>query len=114
MLLSAISIATGFRYHPTQVHTILTMAGLCIAHGVLNSMSTRWLNKLSGTYAIFHVAALLGAAVVLIAMDQNKHTPEYVFTHLEPQSGWSPPAFSFWFGCLSVSWIIANCDGVGR
>ncbi|ROT42052.1 hypothetical protein SODALDRAFT_326217 [Sodiomyces alkalinus F11] len=114
MLLSSISIATGFQYRPTQVQTIGVMAVLCVAHGLANSMSTRWLNKISGTYAIVHISILLGAALALLAVDRNKHTPEYVFTHLEPQSGWSPPGFSFWFGCLSVSWIIANCDGVGH
>ncbi|KAH6693776.1 amino-acid permease, partial [Plectosphaerella plurivora] len=114
MLLSAVSITTGFWYHPTQVHITATMAALCITHACINSMSTRWLNKISGTYAIIHISVILGAAVTLLAMDRNKHTPEYVFTHLEPQSGWTPPAFSFWFGCLSVAWTIANCDGVGH
>lgn len=114
MLLSSVSIATGFQYRPTQAQTIGVMALLCVAHGLVNSMSTRWLNKISGTYAIVHIAVLLGAVLALLAVDRNKHNPEYVFTHLEPQSGWSPPGFSFWFGCLSVSWIIANCDGVGQ
>lgn len=114
MLLSSASIASGFRYHPTQVHITGVMAALCVVHGLTNSLSTRWLNKISGTYAVVHIGVLFAAAVALIAVDQNKHTPEYVFTHLEPQSGWEPPAFSFWFGCLSVAWTIANVDGVGQ
>jgi hypothetical protein len=47
-------------------------------------------------------------------MQKDKHTAEYVFTELEPMSGWDPPGFSFLFGCLSAAWIMTNCDGVAQ
>jgi amino acid transporter len=114
MLLSAISIGSGFQYKPTQGHITGVMATLCVIHGLINSLSTAWLNKISSTYAVFHIAVLLAAAVALLALEKEKHSANYVFTELNPQSGWTPPGFSFFFGCLSAAWIMTNCDGVGQ
>ncbi|CRK29953.1 hypothetical protein BN1708_005092 [Verticillium longisporum] len=114
MLLSAVSIASGFTYQPTQAHITGVMAMLCVFHGLINTCPTHWLSKITSTYGIVHISILLAVSLALLVVDNNKHTPEYVFTNLETQSGWKPPEFSFFFGCLSVAWIIANADGVGH
>ncbi|KAL2259714.1 hypothetical protein VTK26DRAFT_6505 [Humicola hyalothermophila] len=114
MLLSAVSIGTGFDYQPTQGHITGVMAALCVVHAMVNSLSTAWLNKISSTYAFVHIGVLIAAAVALLALQKDKHDAEYVFTDFEPLSGWSPPSFSFFFGCLSAAWIMTNCDGVGH
>jgi len=114
MLLSAVCIGTGFQYRPTQAHITGVMAGLCVIHALINSLSTAWLNKISGTYAFFHIGVLIAAAATLLALQGDKHDTNYVFTNLEPLSGWTPPGFSFFFGCLSAAWIMTNCDGVGQ
>jgi amino acid transporter len=114
MLLAAVSIGTGFHYRPTQGHITGVMAALCVVHALINSLPTAWLNKISSTYAIFHIAVLIAAAAALLALQGEKHTAAYVFTHFEPHSGWTPPGFSFFFGCLSAAWIMTNCDGVGQ
>jgi amino acid transporter len=114
MLLSAISISTNFSYTPTQGHIIGVMAALTIIHGGINSLSTAWLNRLSSTYAIFHIAVLLAASIALLVLQKDKHTAEYVFTDIQPESGWSPPGFSFLFGSLGAAWIMTNCDGVAQ
>lgn len=90
------------------------MAALCVIHAMINSLSTAWLNKISSTYAVVHIGVLMAAAAALLALQKEKHDAEYVFTHLEPLSGWTPPGFSFFFGCLSAAWIMTNCDGVGQ
>lgn len=112
--MAVISIGTGFRYQPTQGHITGVMVALCLSHALINSLSTAWLNKISSTYAAFHISVLLAAIIALLVLQKDKHTAEYVFTDLEPQNGWSPRGFSFFFGCLSASWIMTNCDGVGR
>ncbi|KAF3354929.1 hypothetical protein VdG1_07133 [Verticillium dahliae VDG1] len=114
MLLSAVSIASGFTYQPTQAHITGVMAMLCVFHGLINTCPTHWLSKITSTYGIVHISILLAVSLALLVVDNNKHTSEYVFTNLETQSGWKPPEFSFFFGCLSVAWIIANADGVGH
>ena len=114
MLLSAVSIGSNFTYRPTQGHITGVMAALCVIHGMINSLSTAWLNKISSSYAVFHIAVLAAAAVTLLALTKEKHSADYVFTELVPESGWTPPGFSFFFGCLSAAWIMTNCDGVGQ
>jgi amino acid transporter len=43
-------------------------------------------------------------------MQKDKHTAEYAFTNVEPNSGWEPTGFSFLFGFLSVSWTMTDYD----
>jgi amino acid transporter len=114
MLLSAVSIGSSFAYSPTQGHVIGLMAALTVIHALINSLSTAWLHRLARLYGIFHIGNLLAVAISLLVLQKNKHTAKYVFTNVEPESGWSPPGFSFLFGCLSVAWIMTNCDATAR
>lgn len=114
MLLSAISIGSGFTYTPTQGHVIGVMAAITIIHALINSLSTAWLNRLSSMYAVFHISILLAASISLLVLQKGKHTAKYVFTNVEPESGWSPPGFSFLFGCLSAAWTMTNCDATAQ
>jgi hypothetical protein len=82
------------------------MAALSIFHAGINSMSTAWLNHFAKTYAVFHIGVLVSACIALLVMQKEKNSASYVFTHVEPQSGWSPPGFSFLFGFLSVAWYV--------
>ncbi|EFX04269.1 amino acid permease [Grosmannia clavigera kw1407] len=110
MLLAAVSIGSDFTYFPTQGHIIGVMAALCILHAAINSMSTAWLNHLAKTYAIFHIAVLVAACVALLALTKDKHSAKYAFTEVIPDSGWTPPGFSFLFGFLSVAWTMTDYD----
>ncbi|KAK4108130.1 amino acid transporter [Canariomyces notabilis] len=103
MLLAAVSIGTEFHYRPTQGHITGVMAAPCVVHALINSLPTAWLNKISSTYAVFHIAVLIAAAAALIALQGEKHTAAYVFSYFEPLSGWTPRGFSFFFGCLSAA-----------
>ena len=114
MLLSAVSIGSDFSYSPTQGHVTAVMAALTIVHALINSLSTAWLNRLSSIYAVFHIGVLFALCVSLLVLQKDKHTAMYVFTNVEPESGWSPPGFSFLFGCLSAAWIMTNCDATAQ
>ncbi len=104
MLLAAVSIGSDFVYSPTQGHVIGVMAALSVFHGSVNSMSTAWLNHITKSYAVFHIAILVAACIALLVMQKDKHTATYAFTEVDPDSGWTPPGFSFLFGFLSVAW----------
>lgn len=108
MLLAAVSIGSDFTYFPTQGHIIGTMAALTVFHATVNSLSTYWLNHITKSYAVFHIGILVAACITLLVMQKEKHTAEYVFTNVEPLSGWTPPGFSFLFGFLSASWCITD------
>jgi len=108
MLLAAVSIGSDFVYVPSQGHIIGVMAALSVLHSAVNSMSTAWLNHFAKTYAVFHIVVLVAACVSLLVMQKDKHSAEYVFTHVEAASGWTPPGFSFLFGFLSVAWTMTE------
>jgi amino acid transporter len=80
------------------------MAALSIFHALVNCLNTAWLSKIASTYAVIHIAVLFSCCVALLVLQKDKNTASYVFTEVSPDSGWSPPGFSFLFGFLSVAW----------
>jgi amino acid transporter len=114
MLLACVSIGSDFVYTPTQGHIIGTMAALTVMHAAINTLSTYWLNHITKTYAVFHIGVLVAACIALLVMQKDKHDAHYVFTNVEPLSGWNPPGFSFLFGFLSASWAITDMDAVAH
>jgi amino acid permease (GABA permease) len=114
LLLAAVSMNMNFSYLPTTNQTVGVMSGMLIFHGILNSMSTSWLEKLTRTYVVFHVAVLVACCIALLAVDDNKHISSYVWTNVTPESGWTPKGFSFLFGFLSISWTMTDYDATAH
>lgn len=114
MLLAAISIASDFSYVPTTRHAVAVMALLTVVHASINSLSTRWLTRLTSGYVVFHMSVLVGACVCLLVQTKEKHSIAYAFTDFQPSSGWTPPDFAFLFGCLTPAWIMTNADSTAR
>lgn len=114
MFLAAISIGTDFSYSPTQGHIIGVMAALSIIHALVNCLNTAWLAKIARSYAVIHIAVLFACCVTLLVMQKNKNTAEYVFTDVQPDSGWEPRGFSFLFGFLSVAWTMTDYDAAAH
>lgn len=108
LLLAAVSIGSDFSYVPTENHTVAVMAGIVAFHGAVNSLSTKWLDKITKYYAIFHIAVLFACSVSLLVLQKEKHTARYVFVDVVANSGWSPKGFSFLFGFLSVAWCMTG------
>ncbi|KFY83195.1 hypothetical protein V498_08241, partial [Pseudogymnoascus sp. VKM F-4517 (FW-2822)] len=119
LLLAAVSISSDFTYFPSVNHTVATMAGTVVLSGLVNSLSTYWMEKMTRSYVIFHVLVLVSCVIALLVMARPengapKHTAKYVFTNTENQSGWSPIGWSFMFGFLSVSWTMSAYDATAH
>ncbi|KIW49180.1 hypothetical protein PV05_10880 [Exophiala xenobiotica] len=114
LLLAAVSIGRDFNWFPTTGQTVGVMAALTVLCGLVNSLSTYWMEKMTKTYVIFHFAILLSCAVALLAKTENKHDASYVFTHVEGNAGWFPVGWSFLFGFLSVSWTMTDYDATAH
>lgn len=108
MLLAAVSMSKDFNYVITTNTTIGVMAALTVLTGVVNSLSTYWMEKMTKTYVIFHICVLVSCSIALLVLTDNKHDAKYVFTDVQSTSGWSPIGFSFLFGFLSVSWTMTG------
>ena len=119
LLLAAISIASDFTYLPTINHTVATMAGMIVMSGLVNSLSTYWLEKVTRSYVVVHVLVLVTCSIALLVMAQPKngtpkHSASYVFTDIANQSGWQPLGWSFLLGFLSVSWTMCKLPGSSK
>ncbi|KAF4617090.1 hypothetical protein G7Y89_g15059 [Cudoniella acicularis] len=114
MLLAAVAIGSDFNYVITTNTTIGVMAALTVLTGLVNSLSTYWMEKMTKTYVIFHVLVLVSCSIALLAKTENKHDATYVFTDVESGSGWTPVGFSFLFGFLSVSWTMTDYDATAH
>ncbi|KAK4156625.1 amino acid/polyamine transporter I [Chaetomidium leptoderma] len=114
MLLAAISIGSDFSYIPSTGHVFAVMALLSVVHAAINSLPTRWLTRLTSGYVVFHMSVLIGACVCLLVQTKEKHSIAYAFTDFQPSSGWTPPGFAFFFGCLTPAWIMTNADSTAR
>ncbi|KAJ5216277.1 uncharacterized protein N7498_002684 [Penicillium cinerascens] len=114
MLLAAVSMSRDFDYTITTNTTVGVMAALTVVTGVVNSLSTFWMEKMTKFYVIFHVCVLVVCAIALLALTKDKHSAEYVFTYTESESGWVPIGFSWLFGFLSVSWTMTDYDATAH
>ncbi|KAJ5625382.1 hypothetical protein N7510_001691 [Penicillium lagena] len=114
MLLAAVSMSRDFDYTISTNATIGVMAALTVVTGLVNSLSTYWMEKMTKFYVIFHVCVLVACAIALLVLTDNKHDASYVFTHVESKSGWEPIGFSWLFGFLSVSWTMTDYDATAH
>jgi len=114
MLLAAVAMGRNFEYEITTNTTVGVMAALTVITGVVNSLSTYWMEKMTKTYVIFHVLVLVSCCIALLVMTKDKHDATYVFTNVESSSGWTPIGFSFLFGFLSVSWTMTDYDATAH
>ena len=116
MLLAAVSMSKDFDYEISTNTTIGVMAALTVLTGVVNSLSTYWMEKMTKTYVIFHVLVLVSCSIALLVMTKpaQRHDAHYVFTNVESASGWEPLGFSFLFGFLSVSWTMTDYDATAH
>ncbi|KAJ5698803.1 hypothetical protein N7462_000808 [Penicillium macrosclerotiorum] len=114
MLLAAVSMSRDFDYTITTNTTVGVMAALTVITGVVNSLSTYWMEKMTKFYVIFHVCVLVACCIALLVLTENKNDAKYVFTHTEAETGWTPVGFSWLFGFLSVSWTMTDYDATAH
>lgn len=114
LLLAAVSMGSDFTYQPTNGQTVGVMAALTVFCGLVNSLSTYWMEKMTKTYVIFHILILVSGCIALLATTFPKNDASYVFTDTTSSSGWEPLGFSFLFGFLSVSWTMTDYDATAH
>jgi amino acid transporter len=113
ILLAAVSMGRDFDWYPTTGTTVGVMAALTVLSGIVNSLPTSWIERLTKTYVIAHFSLLLACAIALLVKTEHKHNASYVFTNVDAESGWTP-GFSFLLGFLSVSWTMTGYDSTAH
>ena len=52
MTLAAVSMSTDFSYAPTNDHTVAVFIGFILFHGLLNTLNTAWLARITKVCSI--------------------------------------------------------------
>ncbi|KAJ8074764.1 polyamine transporter tpo5 [Marasmius tenuissimus] len=113
MIWAAVVVGKDGDYEITTGKVVGLFAALLVLHGILNSLATRWLARLSTTYVFVNLGATFLIIIVLLATTPRSemHPASYVFgsagiinqTGLDGHQGWNT-GIAFLLGLLSVQW----------
>ncbi|KAK4051529.1 polyamine transporter tpo5 [Microbotryomycetes sp. JL201] len=114
MILTAASLSTGGTFVATPAQTYGLFAGLLCIHGMLNSLATKWLAKMTQFFVFINLGTVIAIIIALLITTDNKHPASYVFTHKINGSGWSSEGLVFLLGLLSVQWTMTDYDATAH
>ncbi|KAG5646187.1 hypothetical protein DXG03_004240 [Asterophora parasitica] len=118
MIWAAVVIAKGGNYEVTQGQTVGLFAGLLIVHGILNSLATKYLARLTSGFVFVNLGATFLIIITLLATTPRSemHPPNYVFGSagiVNQTGGWNT-GIAFLFGLLSVQWTMTDYDATAH
>ncbi|KAF8889049.1 APC amino acid permease [Infundibulicybe gibba] len=114
MIWAAVVIGRDGDYVVTQGKVVGLFAGLLAFHGLLNSLATRHLARLTTGFVFVNLGATFLIIIVLLATTPRSemHPAQYVFGSgglINQTGGWNT-GIAFLFGLLSVQWTVSNPD----
>ncbi|KAL0580383.1 polyamine transporter tpo5 [Marasmius crinis-equi] len=123
MIWAAVVVGKDGDYEITTGKVVGLFTGLLVLHGILNSLATRWLARLSATYVFVNLGATFLIIIVLLATTPRSemHPASYVFgsagiinqTGLDGHQGWNT-GIAFLLGLLSVQWTMTDYDATAH
>ncbi|CAE6418024.1 unnamed protein product [Rhizoctonia solani] len=93
------------------------MAALLVVHGLLNSLATKYLARMTSGFVFINIGATILIIIVLLAKTPRNemHPANYVFGSdgiVNQTGGWNT-GIAFLFGLLSVQWTMTDYDATG-
>ncbi|RDB23394.1 putative amino-acid permease C15C4.04c [Hypsizygus marmoreus] len=118
MIWAAVVIGKDGNYVVTQGKVVGLFVGLLIFHGILNSLATRHLARLTSGFVFVNLGATFLIIIVLLATTPRSemHTGGYVFGSagiVNQTGGWNT-GIAFLFGLLSVQWTMTDYDATAH
>jgi amino acid permease (GABA permease) len=118
MILAGVSIGKDSNFTITPGKTVGLFAGLLIVHGLLNSLATRQLARLTKGFVFVNLGTTFIIIIVLLAMTPRSemHLAKYVFGAdgvVNQTGGWNT-GIAFLFGLLSVQWTMTDYDATAH
>lgn len=118
MILAAAVIGTDGAFEVTQHKIVGVFIGLLAVHGILNSLATKWLARMTSSFVFVNVGATILIIIVMLAMTPRSemHPPNYVFgsAGIVNEAGAWPTGIAFLFGLLSVQWTMTDYDATAH
>ncbi|KAF0640414.1 hypothetical protein FPSE5266_20202 [Fusarium pseudograminearum] len=94
------------RWHGTMLCWVILICSAAIC--VLCSNTLPLIEKLT---LVFHVGFFIVIIITMAVVSPTKHTPEFVFTTFENNSGWTSDAIAWSIGLLSSCYVLIGYDG---
>ncbi|KAF4568205.1 hypothetical protein EYR40_010395 [Pleurotus pulmonarius] len=118
MIWAAVVIGKDENYPLTQGKIVGLFAGLLVFHGILNSLATRHLARLTTSFVFVNLGATFLIIIVLLATTPRAemHAASYVFGSagiVNQTGGWNT-GIAFLFGLLSVQWTMTDYDATAH
>ncbi|KAK7441808.1 polyamine transporter tpo5 [Stygiomarasmius scandens] len=123
MIWAAVVIGRGGDFEVKEKMVVGLFIGLLVVHGILNSLATRWLARMSSSFVFVNLGATFLIIIVLLATTPRSemHPASYVFgsgglvnqTGLEGATPWND-GLAFLFGLLSVQWTMTDYDATAH
>ncbi|KAJ1306034.1 hypothetical protein OPQ81_010747 [Rhizoctonia solani] len=102
----------------TQGMVVGLMAGLLVIHGILNSLATKYLARMTSGFVFVNIGATILIIIVLLAKTPRSemHPANYVFgpAGIVNQTGGWNTGIAFLFGLLSVQWTMTDYDATAH
>ncbi|KZV86086.1 APC amino acid permease [Exidia glandulosa HHB12029] len=118
MIWAAVSVGKGGNVNITQGKVVGLFVALLVVHGILNSLATRMLARLTSGFVFVNVGATVLIIIVLLACTgkDNMNSASYVFGSegiVNQTGGWNT-GLAFLFGLLSVQWTMTDYDATAH
>ncbi|TFK36500.1 APC amino acid permease [Crucibulum laeve] len=118
MILAAVQIGQGDSFTITNGKVVGLFAGLLVFHGILNSLATRYLARLTTGFVFVNLGTTFLIIIVLLSTTarSDMHPASYVFGSagiVNQTGGWNT-GLAFLFGLLSVQWTMTDYDATAH
>ncbi|KDQ58795.1 hypothetical protein JAAARDRAFT_193315 [Jaapia argillacea MUCL 33604] len=109
MIFAAATIASDGTFIASTGQILGLYVGLNVAIGILNSMPTRFIHKLTHFYVLVNLITTVAVIIAIPAGGAgNLADHKFVWTNITDGSGWNSRGFAFLLGLLSVQWVMVK------
>ncbi|GAA5883185.1 hypothetical protein JCM3774_002412 [Rhodotorula dairenensis] len=114
MIFAAVSLSTDGSFVATKWQIYLLFLAILVVHGLLNSVGTKMLAKMTRTFVFFNLGTVIAVIISLLVCTDQKNSAKYTFTHTINGSGWDSMGLTFLLGLLSVQWTMTDYDATAH
>ncbi|WVQ78870.1 hypothetical protein IAT38_000961 [Cryptococcus sp. DSM 104549] len=115
MILAAVVVCRD-NYEIQNWHQFLLFCALLIMHGLLNSLPTASLARLTRYFVFINIGSAIVIIITLLACTPRSemHPGSYIFTEVTNNSGWANNGLAVAMGLLSVQWTMTDYDAAAH
>ncbi|KZT40899.1 amino acid transporter [Sistotremastrum suecicum HHB10207 ss-3] len=115
MIFAAVTIGTDGAFVASKGQLLGLYVGINVALGLLNSLPTKVLHRVSKYYVWVNMLTTLVVIIAIPAAGRgNLASSKSVWASVDDRSGWSNNGFSLLLGLLCVQWVMTDYDAAAH